>query len=267
MPLLNRLGGSGGGEHVEETIITASGTYTVPATGTYRIAAISAGLSGRCMNVDEDDNSYIAGEYYEATSGVCGGAGYLVTTLAAGETYAVTITEKQTSFGNLITATTGTINVIDYDDGSCTFGTKTSGSVSGAGVVAFESNNKTNQISIIPPAFWQNRASKSGITGSGSYRGGSGLFGGDGGNGRVLYNDSVNGVTVIIEGASGERGGGSGGTYDWTGGPAYNTVVRRETGSGGGGYGGGGGGCPAGRFYHGSPGTAGTGCVFIEKIG
>lgn len=252
-------------------LFDASGTFSVPYSGTYRITAIGHGANGWSYNNEVYSNNGRVDSY----SGGCGGGGLLEIKLSAGEQLEITISDSESTVSKsgttLISATAGSKSV--------------AGSVSGSNVVAFASNG-TETSSITPPDCYNSplyiskggRPGVSGYSGSSSdplreeVRGGSGLFGGDGGDGGDVVCGQVSGGYSydVIDPETADNGGGNGGAaYCYTSRSAYH-----GGGGGGGGYGGGGGpnrgNCYFSYvhyFYKSTPGYGAAGCVFIERIG
>ena len=250
-------------------LLTASGTYTVPYTGLYRIAAVGHGGAGTYNT-----------SYNLHAPGGAGGMGYVDKYLAAGTVLTATITDalSKVAIGstNLISATAGSSSISSRADAGCRAGT-----VSGDGVVAAPSNGAVTS-DITPPDVYNDPMYISlggwrGLHETGSSQaddrvrqksGGNGLFGGPGGNG----GDSLYKSTGRTEAAgwAGDHGGADGTNAGST---SSNKTVYSYSGAGGGaGYGGGGGAPQTSRYYSGSYFTVddgaegGAGCVRVERI-
>lgn len=266
--------------------ITSSGTFTVPATGKYRVTAIGAGSAAKYR--DSSTTWY---------SGCCGGGGYIELDMVAGSTYTATINgyaQLANSAGTVLINATAASGPTNSAAG-------TSGTVSGSGVTAFSSNGKSSQKDIIPPDFYNNSryVSRGGYGGwslsdieehstdsshsqSQDRNGGAGLFGGSGsdggdaGHGYVVAQGYSTGAFYTNPVRDPEAGGGKGGRgiaeYDGSAGGA--SPYNLPGGGGGGGYGGGGG--VSGtrtytyyttRYIYGNGGGGGAACIFIHRIG
>ena len=81
------------------TYITASGTFTAPYTGKYRVACVASGGNG--FSTSNGTNQVTA----RGSGG--GGIAEAIVSLTAGQQIAVTIDFSVTSFGNFITAEAG----------------------------------------------------------------------------------------------------------------------------------------------------------------
>jgi len=246
-------------------MITASGDYTIPYSGTYRIAAVGHGGNGAYANFSRYTNTL--------SSGGAGGMGYLDIYLHSNAVLTATITDSISKVSldgtDIISATAGSSSV-SYGDEGCRAGT-----VSGDGVVAAPSNGTVTP-NITPPDAFNSPIYKS----SGGYRGatdnvasskdgGDGLFGGDGpdGGGCFYMKTSYEGLSPA---RSPERGAGA---ADSGSAPIYFNTTYPYGGAGGGaGYGGGGGRVEGYRQYAGdyfavgNGGDGGAGCVRIERI-
>lgn len=250
-------------------LLTASGTYTIPYAGWYRIAAVGHGGQG-----------VYSTSWNIFSPGGAGGMGYVDKYLAAGTVLTATITDaiSKVAVGNsnLISATAGNSSISSRADAKCRAGT-----VSGDGVVAAPSNGTLtsditppdayNDPMYISPGGWR------GLYETGTSQvddrerqksGGNGLFGGPGGNGGDSLYKSPSRAEAA--GWAGDRGGASGTDAGAT---SYDRTVYSYSGAGGGaGYGGGGGAPQESRYYAGSyfavdDGAAGgAGCVRIERI-
>lgn len=248
-------------------LFDASGSFSAPSAGTYRITAIGHGADGY-MESYEDDYAYL----YE---GGAGGGGYIELELTKGESIAVTISETASTAANsagttLISATAGN--------------QKTAGTVSGLdGVVVFPSNGTVTK-DITPPTVYNDplyisSGGKGGWTQTdnddptqSTATGGNGLFGGTGGDGgAAYYGVSYTYFSFSADGGVGGLGAGAGGdgvAEASTG--TYGATFAHPGAGGGGGFGGGGGKgtvYDAGNYYvlHGA-GKGAAGCVFIERI-
>jgi hypothetical protein len=239
-------------------LFNASGTFVVPASGTYRITAIGKGASG-----------YNAlGSHYD---GGCGGGGYIEKKLVKGESLTVTIGNNAEVAGIIsATASSG----------------RNAGTVTGEGVTPFSSNGKATK-NIEPPDFYNKLPyiSFGGLGGdrlsaSGNYTqnvgnaGGAGLFGGNGGHGGLGAVIDTGGSYKGIFGAGepGNAGGGNGGAGARQGSQST-SIAGHGGGGGGGGYGGGGGRGTYNEYYYGGnneahaeSGVGGAACVFIDRI-
>lgn len=266
--IINQVGGSNFKPVLQ--LITESGDYTIPYSGTYRIAAVGHGGHGAYESWGDNYSTY-------RSSGGAGGMGYLDVYLHSGAVLTMTITSsvsKVTLNGaDLISATAGSSSV-SYSDKKCLAGT-----VSGDGVIAAPSNGQPTA-DITPPDAFNSPIYKStgGYGGAvkgtsnielGSKDGGDGLFGGDGPDGGMCFYNQNDYVGVAPAKAP-TRGAGA---ADSGAAPYYNGSTYPYGGAGGGaGYGGGGGAIERYRSYAGdyfavgSGGEGGAGCVRIERI-
>ena len=263
--IITRRGGGGGKFERFETIITETGTVSIPCSGLYRITAIGKGESSVLKSTVESWSGYV---YYSTADGGCGGGGYLERDISKGAILSVTLAT------NYIAASLNGTEIIRATNGS----DGNAGSASGTGVIAFSSNGKTTK-SIVPPDCYNSDRyiSKGGIGGSSSSGtsqptktgadGGNGLFGGDAPmGGHVIGGTYVTAITPVEEPRNGAGASGAGST-------GSGTATSFFAGSGGGGgYGGGAGaastsGTGGSNFKQGKSGSGGAACVFIERIG
>lgn len=266
--IINQAGGSNFKPVLQ--LITESGDYTIPYSGTYRIAAVGHGGNGAYAHYGTSLN-------YRSPGGA-GGMGYVDKYLSAGAVLTVTITNDVTTVTlggtDLISATAGSSTIVSTTDTKCRAGT-----VTGDGVVAAPSNG-TETADITPPDAYNSQIYKSsgGYSGAvkgtgniepGSKDGGDGLFGGDGPDGGMCFYNA-NSYVGVEPARSPERGAGAADAGDA---PRYNSSTYTYGGAGGGaGYGGGGGAIEGYRSYSsgyyalGNGGQGGAGCVRIERI-
>lgn len=258
-------------------LLTASGTYTIPYAGWYRIAAVGHGGQG-------------AYRYFGAGSGIfspggAGGMGYVDKYLPSGTVLTATITDalSKVAIGStdLISATAGSSEIASQADGGCRAGT-----ASGDGVVAAPSNGTVTPDITPPDAYndpmYISPGGQSGFHESGSSSvddkpraksGGNGLFGGNGGAGgdSVWVTSGLGSGRGYCNGLPGDRGGADG--EDAGQKPSGSSVTTYSGAGGGGGYGGGGGAVrssvsnASSGYVKGDDGAAGgAGCVRIERI-
>lgn len=239
-------------------MITESGDYTIPYSGTYRICAIGHGAHGYGW-IDSYNT-------VTASNGGAGGGGYLDIYLSS-----------DTVLTSTITASVSSVAIGDNVLISATCGSgQTAGTVSGDGVIPFPSNG-TKTGDVTPPDVYNLACYKSfgGLKGQyndtvSTSRAGSGLFGGDGGDGGYYRYGGTGNYEHYGESTPPGYGAGEG----VNGHPFYYLSSKSNiSGSGGGGgFGGGGGQCTDFRFNREDDfadddgGFGGAGCVRIERI-
>lgn len=262
--LITRRGGGGKFERFE-TIITATGSVSIPCSGLYRITAIGKGAAG---GYTRTYNSLMETYEYSIYAGGCGGGGYLETNISKGATLSVSLASSY------IAASLNGKEIIRATNANA----GTSGTSSGNGVIAFSSNNKTTT-SIVPPACYNSdryisKGGEGGSVANGTSStasknggdGGNGLFGGDAPMaGHYILSAPYSYAPPV---ATAQKGAGQSGLGSAVSGTATTCLGG---GGGGGGYGGGGGKTDRGGSYSnprfGNFGGGGAACVFIERIG
>ncbi len=148
MIVQNQIGG-GGPKIPEGTFVIVdwfmlNGTFEVPMSGTYRITVVGhGGAGGTAMK----NISPTPSEFYGGGGGGAGGACELVIDLTKGQEYPITVTRSLSSFGSLLTATSGqnASNKMAGEPGTSSGGTPLTGSTGGNGsVTSFPSHYGTS---------------------------------------------------------------------------------------------------------------------------
>jgi hypothetical protein len=247
--------GTGASGNVSAQLFTASGTYTAPATGTYRVSAVGGGGGG-----GGGGSALTSGGVATQAAGAGGGSGEYVesvVSLNAADTLAVTIgTGGAGGTGGALNGNAGGASGAGVNTTVVGTATLTARGGSGGG------SGGANTVSVPNPGAYGSGGTTSfnGTAGTGGQTSTSGGFQGGAGIGLVAKGGGGGTPANTTNGGNGSTGAfSSGHTGTSTGGNA--STVTANTGAGGNG---GGGGAPGGAGGNGSAGASGL--VLIERI-